>query len=85
MKSDWTKAVCVTCKKEMKIYKAGVAAIELDANGEPYNICRGDIAECTRCGNQVIARWGQPKHCHEDGFQAKYEAVKDLPDTVVFR
>lgn len=85
MKEDWTKVVCANCSKEMKISKTGVVGIELDSNGKPYNICRGDLHSCTGCGATVVARWGRPKHCHENGFQVEYEAVKDLPDTVVFR
>lgn len=85
MKTDWTKVVCQKCEVEMKIVEIGVVAVELDSNEEPYNICHGDVAMCSSCGSRVIARWGRPKHRHEDGFQEEYEAIKDLPNTVVFK
>ena len=85
MQTDWTKVVCVQCKTEMIITLIGIPAVELDAYGEPYNLCYGDVATCPLCMAQVIARWGSPMHRHEEKFAVHLEVAKKQKNLVTLK
>ena len=61
------RPVCVKCGKELRPKENGVKLVEIDKQGNEYEVWYGDLWQCPLCDNQIINGFGDgPIIPHKD-------------------
>jgi len=78
--SGYHRPVCVKCKLELHPETNGVGVLDLNENGEPYELYDADLWKCPGCGMEVVGGFGRgPIASHfEDNFEKMIAGYKVL-------
>ena len=69
---------CVKCRRKMRVAKQGQEVIELDEQGEPYKLMRGDVLRCPECDCEVVSHFGSVAQRRDKGFAEEVAELRRL-------